>query len=304
MMSQPQFPSDPSLSRQDVINQIISSIASEELALSHIMNTEGEKLQYAIGTIPGLAENSTIEQVTDVNNSAVDMLSTMLESQMVLTGKLEQALSAAVLFGDTGPAGSTGSTGPATGPTGPIGEQGIAGPIGSTGSAGPVGQVGNTGPTGATGTVGATGAIGATSLASAPSATAGFAGNTSGGSISVPMTGTMISFPSVKLLSDDIILGSGNNSFTVNTGGLYRISYRMNTTNAVLLGTRLLINSSILPQGHIPAIAPRSQFYSEVVIRLSTGSTIQLQMYAPSTIGSATLPTNSLGASMMMIRLD
>lgn len=44
-MSQPQFPSTPDLNRQNAINQIISSIASEELALSHVINTEGEKIQ-------------------------------------------------------------------------------------------------------------------------------------------------------------------------------------------------------------------------------------------------------------------
>jgi hypothetical protein len=37
-MSQPQFPSTPNLSRQNAINQVVSSIASEELALSHIIN--------------------------------------------------------------------------------------------------------------------------------------------------------------------------------------------------------------------------------------------------------------------------
>lgn len=102
-MSLPQFTSTPELTRLEALNQVISSIASEELALSHIINAEGEKIQYAIGTLPGLAEGSTIEEVTGVNNSAVNMLGTVLENQIVLTGKLTQALQAPVFSGPTGP---------------------------------------------------------------------------------------------------------------------------------------------------------------------------------------------------------
>ena len=46
-MSLPSFPvSDPPIEREDAVNQILSSIAMEELGLSHILNAEGEKLQY------------------------------------------------------------------------------------------------------------------------------------------------------------------------------------------------------------------------------------------------------------------
>ena len=45
-MSLPTFPPiEPPLSREGSINEIISSIAAEELSLSHILNAEGEKLQ-------------------------------------------------------------------------------------------------------------------------------------------------------------------------------------------------------------------------------------------------------------------
>ncbi|MFQ9917433.1 MAG: hypothetical protein ACLRWQ_14570 [Flavonifractor plautii] len=54
-MSLPTFPPiEPPLSREGSINEIISSIAAEELSLSHILNAEGEKLQYVLGTLPGL----------------------------------------------------------------------------------------------------------------------------------------------------------------------------------------------------------------------------------------------------------
>ena len=45
-MSLPSFPNiDPPIQREDAVNQILSSIAMEELGLSHILNAEGEKLQ-------------------------------------------------------------------------------------------------------------------------------------------------------------------------------------------------------------------------------------------------------------------
>ncbi|MEM5611349.1 hypothetical protein AAHB63_16715 [Bacillus thuringiensis] len=48
-MSLPNLPDitpDISLTRQEVINLLLSSIAMEEIGLSHILNAEGEKLQH------------------------------------------------------------------------------------------------------------------------------------------------------------------------------------------------------------------------------------------------------------------
>ena len=48
-MSLPSFPVvNPPIEREDAVNQILSSIAMEELGLSHILNAEGEKLQYIV----------------------------------------------------------------------------------------------------------------------------------------------------------------------------------------------------------------------------------------------------------------
>lgn len=47
-VSQPNLPNITpaiSLSRDDAINLLLSSIAMEEIGLAHILNTEGEKLQ-------------------------------------------------------------------------------------------------------------------------------------------------------------------------------------------------------------------------------------------------------------------
>ena len=48
-MSLPSFPNvDPPIRREDAVNQILSSIAMEELGLSHILKAVGEKMQYIL----------------------------------------------------------------------------------------------------------------------------------------------------------------------------------------------------------------------------------------------------------------
>jgi len=52
-MSMPSFPPNGAdMTQEEALTMIIASIAMEELALSHILNAEGEKLQYILGTLP------------------------------------------------------------------------------------------------------------------------------------------------------------------------------------------------------------------------------------------------------------
>lgn len=109
-MSLPTFPPiEPPLSREGSINEIISSIAAEELSLSHILNAEGEKLQYVLGTLPGLETATALDEVMQVNQSVQETLSSVMEQQMLLTGKLASAMSAPILPGPTGATGATGA---------------------------------------------------------------------------------------------------------------------------------------------------------------------------------------------------
>jgi len=93
----PKFPDVPDgYSINDSIAQIITSIAMEEIGLSHIINAEGEKLQYFLGTLEGQQpqQQPTFEQILEVNESVKDMLGQVSFSQMFLMGKMQAALNA------------------------------------------------------------------------------------------------------------------------------------------------------------------------------------------------------------------
>ena len=356
-MSQPTFPQiEPPLTREGSLNEIIASIAMEELSLSHILNAEGEKLQYVLGTLPGLDEAAAFEEVIRVNQSVQDTLSGIVAQQMVLSAKLGAALNAPIapgpagptgaagptgqaqgITGPTGATGATGATGP-TGATGATGPDGVAGLTGATGPTGPDGTAGATGPTGATGATGAdgadgatgatgadgvTGAIGSTGAAGAagvtgaagatgatgaagpnPTATAAFAANTQGSTILVALGGSPIPLPNAQVLSPDITANAGNTVFTVATAGTYQISYRVNTTLSLLMGTRLVINGANNTSSTIAPVVSTSHFENQIKVTLPANSTITLQMYPAAVAGTAILVGGGAGASLTIIRLD
>jgi hypothetical protein len=99
-MSMPKFPNAPNLMLDDSIAQIISSIAMEELALSHILNAEGEKIQYALGTLetPDRRHEpippATIDELLEVNESVKSMLCAVSMNQMLLLSKMSSAMDA------------------------------------------------------------------------------------------------------------------------------------------------------------------------------------------------------------------
>ena len=110
-MSLPSFPNvNPPIQREDAVNQILSSIAMEELGLSHILNAEGEKMQYILGTLPGLSgPAATVKDVLSANESVRGLLETAVQNQIFLKGKMQGALDASPMQGPTGPTGPTGA---------------------------------------------------------------------------------------------------------------------------------------------------------------------------------------------------
>nr|WP_258566463.1 collagen-like protein [Bacillus velezensis] len=135
IVSQPNLPNITpvvTLSRDDTINLLLSSIAMEELGMAHILNAEGEKIQYALGTIPGLTgPPSSLADILNLNESVRDTLDSLMKQELLLGSKLDSISNIPTL---AGPTGATGPTGPAGGPAGPTGAIGPTGPTGVTGT--------------------------------------------------------------------------------------------------------------------------------------------------------------------------
>ncbi|MGL4799330.1 MAG: hypothetical protein ACRCWY_08020 [Cellulosilyticaceae bacterium] len=99
-MSMPNIPDlnpNVTISRDDSINIILSSIGMEELSLSHILNAEAEKIQFALGTL-STANNTaaSMDEILEVNKSAGKMLRNVIKNQMLLSMKMEDTVELAL----------------------------------------------------------------------------------------------------------------------------------------------------------------------------------------------------------------
>ncbi|MEC2239364.1 BclA C-terminal domain-containing protein [Bacillus velezensis] len=341
-MSQPNLPNITpvvTLSRDDTINLLLSSIAMEELGMAHILNAEGEKIQYALGAIPGLTgPPSSLADILNLNESVRDTLDSLMKQELLLGSKLDSISNIPTLAGPTGATGPTGPTG-AIGPTGVTGAglQGIVAfnpliaptyttgqvvlyngssyvanvnsPAGTPGAsadytllaaAGITGATGGTGPTGSTGVTGGTGPTGSTGTSL--TATSGYASNTGGGVVAVIVGGTAISLPNEQNLSADITPNAANTIFTVAPAGRYYISYHINLTAGLLVSSRILINGTPPASSIIAPVASLANFNNSFIVTLPAGSTIQLQLFG--LLGAATLLGGSVGAALNIIRLS
>lgn len=310
-MSLPTFPSiTPAITREDAINQILTSIAMEELGLSHIINAEGEKIQYILGTLPGItAPDVTVEDVLSTNGSVASTLESVAETQLLFKAKMKNALNSSEMQGLTGVTGATGPAGPSGGPTGPTGATGatgVAGEAGPTGVQGVVGVQGATGVTGATGATGVQGTQGPTGVTGSTGTNftddSSFAANTTGGVIAVLVGGVLVPLPNSQSLSSNVVINGANDTFTVSRAGRYRISYFVNTTAAVLMTTRVLINGTANTASTVAPVINLSNFSNEIIVNLTAGSTVSLQLLGIA--GSVTLLGGSVGASLMIVRLS
>lgn len=75
------------------ISLMLSSIAFEELALAHIINAEAEKIQFVVGTLPGVTPPvATISSLIQVNGLVNRMLQDVIKTEMLLQFKLESII--------------------------------------------------------------------------------------------------------------------------------------------------------------------------------------------------------------------
>ena len=321
-MSLPSFPNiDPPIKREDAVNQILSSIAMEELGMSHILNAEGEKLQYILGTLPGLSgPAATVKDVLNTNESVKDLLETATQNQLLLKSKMQCALDATPAQGPAGPAGATGPTGPAgptgaTGPTGSAGATGAAGatgptgptgPAGATGAAGPAGPAGPTGPAGryASGMDGPTGPTGPTGPN--VTATCALTTNTTGGTV-LPdplgggLLGVTVPLPNVGQSSKDIGIDNASGEFIAKIDGYFQISYNLNPSTPVVGTAQIVINNEVNKASVMTPQLAANHFSGTVLVPLRKGDRVSLRVISAAPV---VLPARSAGASLFMLRLS
>lgn len=146
-MSIPNFPEiSPDITRERALNMVLASIALEEVGLSHIINAEGEKIQYVINDLQKKTGScASMEDILSVNKSVESLIDVLMQMQMFLKNKMDHVLD--VMAADIGP---TGPAGP-TGPPGATGCPGLPGHTGATGPKGPKGCKGDPGPAGPAG---------------------------------------------------------------------------------------------------------------------------------------------------------
>ncbi len=297
-MSLPSFPNiDPPIQRENAVNQILSSIAMEELGLSHILNAEGEKLQYILGTLPGLSgPAATVEDVLSANESVRNLLKTAVQNQLFLKSKMQGALEASPMQGPAGPNGPAGSAGVAgaTGATGPAGPTGPTGPTGATGPEGLAGPdlIGPDGPTGPTGPAGPTGPV-----------IIDFAYAANNDAALIPVNG-LVPLSNDQVKAEGITISPDSTKFTVKAAGVYQVAYDINTDKALTTSARLLVNGApkeASAVGGMPTL-PLSRLSNEVLLRLGDNDEISLQIFN-NPIGTVLRPA-PVGASLRIVRLS
>lgn len=101
-MSLPKIPDmnpNVTVGKEDALNLLLFSIGMEEIGLSHIINAEGEKIQYILGTLVdadgntiGPPEKASVQEVLAVNKSVGGTLKNVLRNQLLLQLKLEDVM--------------------------------------------------------------------------------------------------------------------------------------------------------------------------------------------------------------------
>jgi|GEM_PF-383000 len=327
----PNIPPASTITRDDAINLLLQSIALQELSLSRILNAEGEKIQYVLGTPPGIAGPASIagsagfagpagfaapvptvsiNDILAVNQSVKATMDNVIKTEFLLLSKLETVLSAPVmpyLSSPTGPAdGTLGATDTAWG----LDNAGAADADSPTGAAGNSEEEADASwdmeaSSKASGLVRTSSAAGWTEAArSAESVITGihgFAANTAGPVIAVVLGGTSIPLPSNQALSGGVTINGASTVITLPAAGTYLFSYQINLTAALAAGSQLLINGAAFTPSILKPALPLSSFNNTVITSVGAGASVQLQLFG--LFGSATLLGGAAGAALTIVRI-
>ncbi len=93
-MSHPNFPPiDPTLTHGEALSVLLTTIALEELGLSHLLNAEGEKIQFIPGTFADCGDDCPCAQDVQRSNQSVrELLASAIQYQLLLKGKRDNVL--------------------------------------------------------------------------------------------------------------------------------------------------------------------------------------------------------------------
>lgn len=94
-MSMPEIPDIAPIievSSDDAINLQLIATGMQELSLAHVMNTQAEYMQFALGMTDESSGPMTIDQILEVSRSTRKMLRETARHQMLLTMGVEDLI--------------------------------------------------------------------------------------------------------------------------------------------------------------------------------------------------------------------
>ena len=100
-MSMPQIPKEPHRpSKEEVIIDLLESIALEEIALSHVLNAEAEKIHAFVNVCRDYPTQLSNSEIIKFNKSVKDLVETIVMKEWLLLRKLEDVMELVPCFLD------------------------------------------------------------------------------------------------------------------------------------------------------------------------------------------------------------
>lgn len=91
-MSGPEYPLHKNpLTRRQIINDILESIALQELAIAHLINAEAEKIQAFTGPHGGFPTSPTNKQIIEFQGHVARILEALTDKQKLLSRTMTMA---------------------------------------------------------------------------------------------------------------------------------------------------------------------------------------------------------------------